>query len=104
MRGRRGDVLPPGGRPNSRGIGLEEVGVELSADGAVKVDDHFQTAVPSIYAVGDVIDRMQLTPVAHRRGHGGRRDTLFGGKPTKMDYENVAHRGVQQPAGRHASA
>ncbi len=78
-----------GRAPNSRGIGLEEVGVKLSPDGAVKVDDHFQTAVPSIYAIGDVIDRMQLTPVALAEGMAVA-NTLFNGKPTKMDYENVA--------------
>lgn len=53
-----------GRRPNTTGLGLEAVGVELTDTGAIKVDEHFQTSVPSIYALGDVIDRMQLTPVA----------------------------------------
>ena len=77
-----------GRAPNSRGIGLEEAGVELAADGAVKVDDYFRTAAPSIYAIGDVIDRMQLTPVALAEGMAVA-NTLFKGKPTKMDYANV---------------
>ncbi|MGB0844947.1 MAG: FAD-dependent oxidoreductase, partial [Alphaproteobacteria bacterium] len=49
---------------NTAGLGLEEAGVELDRRGAVKVNDQFQTSVPSIYALGDVIDRVQLTPVA----------------------------------------
>jgi len=58
-------VLYATGRvPNVRGIGLEEVGVKLGWFGAVEVDDNFRTIVPSIYAVGDVTDRIQLTPVA----------------------------------------
>jgi glutathione reductase (NADPH) len=53
-----------GRRPNSAGIGLEEVGVALDEQGAIIVDEHFQTSAPSIYAIGDVINRLQLTPVA----------------------------------------
>lgn len=78
-----------GRAPNSRGIGLEEAGVEMAASGAIKVDDYFQTTVPSIYAIGDVIDRMQLTPVALAEGMAVAA-TLFKGVPTKMDYANVA--------------
>lgn len=78
-----------GRAPNSRGIGLEEAGVELGVGGAIKVDDYFQTSVPSIYAIGDVIDRMQLTPVALAEGMAVS-NTLFNGKRTKMDYANVA--------------
>ena len=77
-----------GRAPNSRGIGLEDVGVKLAESGAVKVDDYFRTAVPSIYAIGDVIDRMQLTPVALAEGMAVA-NTLFNGKPTKMDYEDI---------------
>lgn len=50
--------------PNTRGLGLEEVGVKLGGKGEVVVDDHLRTSVPSIYAVGDVIDKIQLTPGA----------------------------------------
>jgi len=77
-----------GRAPNSRGFGAEEAGVTYAKSGAIKVDDFFQTAVPSIYAIGDVIDRMQLTPVALAEGMAVA-NTLFRNKPTKMDYANV---------------
>ena len=57
-----------GRRPNSRGIGLEESGVQLAESGAVAVDDNYRTSVENIYAIGDVIDRLQLTPVAIAEG------------------------------------
>lgn len=70
-----GESLPPGlvmyatGRlPNTRGLGLEEAGVALDAVGAVRVDGHSRSSVPSIYAVGDVTNRVNLTPVAIREG------------------------------------
>ncbi len=53
----------------SKGLGLEEVGVELGEKGQIKVDANSRTNVPSIFAVGDVTDRIQLTPVAIREGH-----------------------------------
>ncbi|MBO9697374.1 MAG: glutathione-disulfide reductase [Sphingopyxis sp.] len=82
-------VLVAAGRvPNSRGMGLEEVGVELDKDGAIKVDETNQSSVPSIYAVGDVTNRIQLTPVAIREGQAFA-DSIFGGKPTVVDYANV---------------
>jgi glutathione reductase (NADPH) len=82
-------VLVAAGRvPNSKGIGLEEVGVELDKDGAIKVDEKSQSSVPSIYAVGDVTNRIQLTPVAIREGQAFA-DSVFGGKPTVVDYANV---------------
>jgi glutathione reductase (NADPH) len=62
-------VLMATGRvPNTRGLGLESAGVQLAENGAVLVDDRFQTRCPSIHAVGDVIDRVQLTPVALAEG------------------------------------
>jgi glutathione reductase (NADPH) len=63
--------------PNSKGLGLAEAGVALDKDGAVVVDDHNRSSVPGIYAVGDVTNRVQLTPVAIREGHAFA-DTVFG--------------------------
>jgi glutathione reductase (NADPH) len=83
-------VLYATGRiPNAQGLGLEALGVEIGARGQVVVDDYSQTAVPSIFAVGDVTDRINLTPVAIREGHAFA-DTVFGGVPTKADYTMVA--------------
>ena len=70
--------------PHIAGLGLEAAGVLLE-NGAVKVDDDNQTNIPSIYAVGDVTNRVQLTPVAIREGQAFA-DTVFGGKPTRVDY------------------
>lgn len=77
-----------GRAPNSSGIGLEEAGVELAENGAIRVDEYFRTSVPSIHAIGDVIDRIQLTPVALAEG-GALARTLFQDTPTTVDYENV---------------
>jgi glutathione reductase (NADPH) len=74
--------------PNTAGLGLEEVGVKLGKDGAVLVDEDNQSSVPSIYAIGDVTNRVQLTPVAIREGQAFA-DTVFGGKPTRVDYESI---------------
>ncbi|MGQ0277091.1 glutathione-disulfide reductase [Sphingopyxis sp. P1IMeth2] len=82
-------VLVATGRvPNTKGLGLEAAGVELDKVGAVKVDDNNQSSVASIYAVGDVTNRIQLTPVAIREGQAFA-DSVFGGKPTTVDYANV---------------
>ncbi|PWE28472.1 glutathione-disulfide reductase [Pararhodobacter marinus] len=74
--------------PNTAGLGLEEAGVALGRGGAVMVDDFSQSNVPSIFAVGDVTDRIQLTPVAIREGHAFA-DNVFGGKPVTVDHTNV---------------
>jgi len=74
-----------GRRPNTEGLGLEEVGVALGEKGKVKVDEDNRSTVPSIFAIGDVTDRVQLTPVAIREGHAFA-DTFFGNKPTRVDY------------------
>lgn len=74
--------------PNTRGLGLESAGVELNENGAVRVDDESRSTCPSIYAVGDVTDRVQLTPVAIREGQAFA-DTVFGKKPTKVDYSCI---------------
>jgi glutathione reductase (NADPH) len=82
-------VLYATGRtPNTEGIGLAEAGVELTARGAVKVDAYSRTSVPSVFAVGDATDRMNLTPVALAEAMALVR-TLFEGRPTAMDYANV---------------
>ncbi len=75
--------------PNTAGLGLEAAGVALGENGAVKVDGYSQTNIPSIFAVGDVTDRIQLTPVAIREGHAFA-DTVFGGTPVMVDHSNVA--------------
>jgi glutathione reductase (NADPH) len=77
-----------GRAPNVAGLGLAEVGVEQSENGAVKVNADNQSNIPSIFAVGDVTDRIQLTPVAIREGQAFA-DTFFGDKPTQVDYANV---------------
>ena len=74
-----------GRRPNVEGLGLEQAGVELGDKGQVKVNADNQTSIPSIYAVGDVTDRVQLTPVAIREAQAFA-DTFFGNKPTRVDY------------------
>jgi glutathione reductase (NADPH) len=77
-----------GRRPNVMGLGLETVGVKIAAHGGIAVDDYSRTSVPSIYAVGDVTHRVNLTPVAIREGHAFA-DTVYGGKPTPVDHTNV---------------
>lgn len=77
-----------GRSPNSTGLGLEAAGVKLDGDGAVVVDAGSRTTVASIYAVGDVTNRVNLTPVAIREGHAFA-DSVFGGKPKSVDYKMI---------------
>ena len=77
-----------GRQPNTRGLGCAEVGIELGEKCEIKVDDDNRTSVPSIFAVGDVTDRVQLTPVAIREGQAFA-DTYFGKKPHKVDYNCI---------------
>jgi glutathione reductase (NADPH) len=74
-----------GRKPNTEALGLEAAGVELGETGQVKVDADNRSSVPSIFAVGDVTDRVQLTPVAIREGQAFA-DTFFGNTPTRVDY------------------
>ncbi len=74
--------------PNSADLGLAETGVIVDQDSAIIVGSDSQTSVPSIYAVGDVTNRMQLTPIAIREGHAFA-DAIFGGKSRTIDYGNV---------------
>jgi glutathione reductase (NADPH) len=74
--------------PSSQGLGLETVGVKLRPDGGVVVDDRNRTAVPNIYAVGDVTHRVNLTPVAIAEGRA-LAETLFHRKPLILDRSNI---------------
>lgn len=85
-----------GRRPNSAGLGLEGLGVKFGRNGQIIVDEWSQTAVPSIYAVGDVTDRINLTPVAIREGHAFA-DTVFRGIPTKFDHDLIPSAVFTQP-------
>lgn len=85
-----------GRRPNTAGLGLEQIGVTVKSNGAVMVDEFSQTVLPSVYAVGDVTDRINLTPVAIREGHA-LADTLFNARPTKADHELVPSAVFTQP-------
>ena len=77
-----------GRRPNVEDLGCEAAGVEFGENGQIKVDDDNRTSVPSIFAVGDVTDRVQLTPIAIREGQAFA-DTFFGKKPHRVDYNCI---------------
>ena len=83
-------LVATGRRPNTKGLGLESAGVALDAVGAVVVDRVSTSNIPSIHAVGDVTNRINLTPVAIREGHA-LADRLFGGGEGIVDHDNVAH-------------
>src|SRR5690606_32735892 len=82
-------MFATGRHPNTAGLGLENTGVQLGERGEIVVDEWSQTAVPSVYAVGDVTDRVNLTPVAIREGHSFA-DTVFGGQPRHVSHDLVA--------------
>jgi glutathione reductase (NADPH) len=77
-----------GRTPSIAKLGLEEIGVTVGRDGGIAVDGHSRTSVPSIYAIGDVTNRINLTPVAIREG-AAFAATVFGGEPTVVDFTNV---------------
>ncbi|MGJ0503154.1 MAG: glutathione-disulfide reductase [Methylocystis sp.] len=79
-------LVATGRRPMTQNLGLEAAGVNLRENGAVAVDEHSRTNVESIYAVGDVTDRVNLTPVAIREGQAFA-DSVFGATPTTVDYD-----------------
>jgi glutathione reductase (NADPH) len=81
-------MFATGRSPNTAGLGLDAAGVTTDGYGAIKVDAFSQTTVPSIYAVGDVTNRAQLTPIAIREGHAFA-DTVFGDKPTAVDHSLI---------------
>jgi glutathione reductase (NADPH) len=85
-----------GRKPNTRGMGLAEAGVQLNKANAVAVDEWSRTTVPHIYAVGDVTDRLNLTPVAIAEGRA-LAESLFNDNPIKIDHANVATAVFSQP-------
>jgi glutathione reductase (NADPH) len=82
--------------PNTDGLGLDRVGVACNELGAVKVDSLSRSSVDNIYAIGDVTDRINLTPVAIREGHAFA-DTVYGGRLTKVDHEDIPTAVFSQP-------
>jgi glutathione reductase (NADPH) len=82
--------------PNTDGLGLDKVGVACNEVGAVKVDSLSMSSVDNIYAIGDVTDRVNLTPVAIREGHAFA-DTVYGGRLTKVDHEDIPTAVFSQP-------
>jgi glutathione reductase (NADPH) len=85
-----------GRRPNTAGLGLEAIGIDLDPVGAIVVDDYSRTAVPNVYAVGDVTNRVNLTPVAIREGQAFA-DTVYNEIPRKPDYRCVPTAVFSQP-------
>lgn len=89
-------LMAVGRRAATEGLGCDKAGIDLTDQGAIIVDDESRTSVPNIFAVGDVTDRIQLTPVAIREGHAFA-DTIFGNKAWSFDHENVASAVFTQP-------
>ena len=89
-------LVATGRRPKTDGLGLENVGITLGQTGEIPVDEFSKTACDSIYAVGDVTDRVQLTPIAIREGHAFA-DTVFGGKPRSTHYDAIPSAVFSQP-------
>lgn len=89
-------LVATGRKPKTDGLGLENAGIALGANGEVPVDEYNATSCPSIYAVGDVTDRVQLTPVAIREGHAFA-DTVFGGMPRTTAYDHIPSAVFTQP-------
>jgi glutathione reductase (NADPH) len=89
-------LFATGRRPNVENLGCEAAGVEVGERGELKVDADNRTSVPSIFAVGDVTDRVQLTPVAIREGQAFA-DTFFGKKPHQVDYSCIPNACFSHP-------
>ena len=89
-------MVATGRTPKTAGLGLENAGVVPGKQGEVPVDGYNATSCPSIYAVGDVTDRVQLTPVAIREGHAFA-ETVFGGNPRTIDYAHIPSAAFTQP-------
>ena len=89
-------MFATGRAPNTPELGLERAGVKLGRNGAIEVDAYSQTSVPSIYAIGDVTDRVNLTPVAIREGMAFV-ETVFNGNPTPVDHALIPTAIFTQP-------
>jgi glutathione reductase (NADPH) len=89
-------MLAVGRQPNIEGLGLEAAGVELSKTGAIRVDEYSKTSLEGIWAIGDVTDRLQLTPVAIHEAMCFVQ-TVFRNRPTKPDHRNVGTAVFSQP-------
>eukprot|EP00873_Tetraselmis_striata_P007238 jgi/Tetstr1/427502/TSEL_017628.t1 len=89
-------MFATGRKPNIEGLGLQEVGLKMKKNGAIEVDEYSRTNVPNIWAIGDVTDRMNLTPVALMEGMAFSK-TAFGDEPTKPDHKDVASAVFCQP-------
>lgn len=89
-------MFATGRKPNTKNLGLEEVGVKMTKNGAIEVDEYSRTSVPSIWAIGDVTDRINLTPVALMEG-GALAKTIFQNEPTKPSYRAVPCAVFSQP-------
>ena len=89
-------LIATGRRPNTAGLGLASAGIDLGEGGEIPVDEANRTSCASIYAVGDVTDRVQLTPVAIREGQAFA-DTIFGNTPRTVDYTSIPSAVFSQP-------
>src|SRR6516165_263240 len=89
-------MYSPGPAPHTQGVGLGEIGVGVNEAGAVVVGEWRTSSVPNIYAIGDVTDRINLTPVAIAEGRAIA-ETLFNNNPVKMDHANVPSAVFSQP-------
>ncbi|MEL1250058.1 glutathione-disulfide reductase [Aurantiacibacter gilvus] len=89
-------LIAAGRTPNTEGLGLDNAGIELGKKGEIPVDEYNRTSCPSIYAVGDVTDRVALTPVAIREGHAFA-DTVFGDNPRTVNYDAIPSAVFSQP-------
>ena len=89
-------MFATGRAPSTKGLGLEQVGIETKDNGAIKINKGLQTSVENIYAVGDVTDHVQLTPIAIKEGMAFA-DTIYGGKPSVMSYHAIPTAVFSQP-------
>jgi glutathione reductase (NADPH) len=85
-----------GRKPNIARLGIEEAGIRTAPLGGIAVDAYSRTSVSNIYAIGDVTNRINLTPVAIREGHAFA-DTVFGDRPTIVDHTHVATAVFSEP-------